>query len=105
MPVSCLPFFDFLFVFARADETDFRIGKSPHPMKPHRMRMVHDLILNYNMHKKLDMCVSPLLLLFIYRQTKFGFVDYQACELDGNDKISYRRVHCFLEEHYSRSTR
>ena len=26
-------------------------------MKPHRMRMVHDLIVNYDMHRKLDMCV------------------------------------------------
>jgi histone deacetylase 1/2 len=28
-------------------------------MKPHRMRMVHDLIVNYDMHRKLDMCVRP----------------------------------------------
>jgi acetoin utilization deacetylase AcuC-like enzyme len=26
-------------------------------MKPHRMRMVHDLIVNYDIHRKLDMCV------------------------------------------------
>ena len=33
-------------------------GKGQHPMKPHRMRMVHDLIVNYDIHRKLDMCVS-----------------------------------------------
>jgi len=62
----------FLFSVRRADGTDFRIGKSPHPMKPHRMRMVHDLILNYNMHKKLDMCVSPLVLTMFCRQPNWG---------------------------------
>lgn len=36
------------------------VGKGQHPMKPHRMRMVHDLIVNYDMHKKMDMCVCPL---------------------------------------------
>jgi hypothetical protein len=34
--------------------------KGQHPMKPHRMRMVHDLIVNYDMHRKLDMCVCVL---------------------------------------------
>jgi len=41
--------------------TPFTIGKGQHPMKPHRMRMVHDLIVNYDMHRKMDMCVcAPL---------------------------------------------
>jgi histone deacetylase 1/2 len=35
------------------------VGKGQHPMKPHRMRMVHDLIVNYDIHRKLDMCVWP----------------------------------------------
>ena|SRR5579871_6507943 len=36
------------------------LGKGQHPMKPHRMRMVHDLIVNYDMHRKMDMCVLSL---------------------------------------------
>ena len=41
------------------------LGKGQHPMKPHRMRMVHDLIVNYDMHRKMDMCVcSQIQLLF-----------------------------------------
>ncbi|CAG8682880.1 3804_t:CDS:10, partial [Ambispora leptoticha] len=31
-----------------------------HPMKPHRMRMVHDLVLNYGLVKKMEVIVSLL---------------------------------------------
>ena len=31
-----------------------RAGTQGHPMKPHRMRMTHDLLLHYDMHKELE---------------------------------------------------
>jgi histone deacetylase 1/2 len=31
---------------------------SGHPMKPHRMRMAHSLILNYGLYKKMEIYVS-----------------------------------------------
>ena len=33
---------------------------SGHPMKPHRMRMAHSLILNYGLYKKMEIYVSLL---------------------------------------------
>lgn len=32
-----------------------------HPMKPHRIRMTHSLIMNYNLYKKMEIYVRPLL--------------------------------------------
>lgn len=31
---------------------------SGHPMKPHRIRMAHNLILNYGLYKKMEIYVS-----------------------------------------------
>lgn len=31
-----------------------------HPMKPHRIRMAHSLIMNYNLYKKMEIYVSGL---------------------------------------------
>jgi histone deacetylase 1/2 len=31
-----------------------------HPMKPHRIRMAHSLIMNYGLYKKMEIYVSPL---------------------------------------------
>jgi hypothetical protein len=33
-----------------------------HPMKPHRIRLAHSLVMNYNVYKYLEVYVSPLLL-------------------------------------------
>lgn len=78
--------------------TPFTIGKGQHPMKPHRMRMVHDLIVNYDMHRKMDMCVCapspPLIIPFacwleIFADT-FVLIDHKTCNLAGYDQISHR---------------
>jgi histone deacetylase 1/2 len=37
---------------------------SGHPMKPHRIRMTHSLVMNYGLYKKMEIYVSTLLLLF-----------------------------------------
>ena len=31
---------------------------SGHPMKPHRIRMTHSLVMNYNLYKKMEIYVS-----------------------------------------------
>lgn len=35
-----------------------------HPMKPHRIRMAHSLIMNYNLYKKMEIYVSTPLPFF-----------------------------------------
>ena len=32
-----------------------------HPMKPHRIRMAHNLLLNYGLYKKMEIYVRPAL--------------------------------------------
>ncbi|CAB4492952.1 histone deacetylase (class I) Clr6 [Rhizophagus irregularis] len=43
--------------FYDEDVGNFTYGQG-HPMKPHRMRMVHDLVVNYNLFKKMEV-LSP----------------------------------------------
>lgn len=33
---------------------------APHPMKPHRIRLAHSLIMNYELYKDLEIYVSEL---------------------------------------------
>ena len=67
--------------------------------------MVHDLIINYDLHKKLDVCVRELLP-FVLQALKHGLVtDYKTCDLAGNDQVPYRRVYCVSQEHRSRIAR
>lgn len=46
-----------------------------HPMKPHRIRMAHSLIMNYGLYKKMEIYVSALVPLgataFCYIQKRF----------------------------------
>jgi acetoin utilization deacetylase AcuC-like enzyme len=39
---------------------DFYYGPT-HPMKPHRVRMAHDLIVRYGLYSQLQVCASVLL--------------------------------------------
>lgn len=40
-----------------------------HPMKPHRIRLAHSLVMNYNVYKFLEVYVGPpTLILFEYHQ-------------------------------------
>jgi hypothetical protein len=41
-----------------ADVGNYHYGQG-HPMKPHRMRMTHSLIVNYGLYKKLEAHVRP----------------------------------------------
>jgi histone deacetylase 1/2 len=40
-----------------------------HPMKPHRIRMAHSLIMNYGLYKKMEIYVSSLSLRHPYHST------------------------------------
>lgn len=43
--------------FYDASLGDFYYGPT-HPMKPHRVRMAHDLIVRYDLYKHLQVCVE-----------------------------------------------
>ena len=34
-----------------------------HPMKPHRIRLAHSLIMNYGLYKKMEIYVGPILVI------------------------------------------
>ena len=58
-----------------ADVGNYYYGQS-HPMKPHRIRMAHNLILNYGLYRKMEVYVS----LFLYRYivTKLPFIHHSV---------------------------
>lgn len=41
-----------------------------HPMKPHRIRMTHNLLLNYGLYRKMEIYVN----IIIWSIIKFGFI-------------------------------
>ena len=41
--------------FYDADVGNFHYGPG-HPMKPHRLSVTHSLVLNYNLHKHMQVC-------------------------------------------------
>lgn len=51
-----------------------------HPMKPHRIRLAHSLVMNYNVYKYLEVyvCHSPLLcaLLLVFLEAHSSFTCY-----------------------------
>ena len=58
-----------------ADVGNYYYGQS-HPMKPHRIRMAHNLILNYGLYRKMEVYVS----LFLYRYivSKLPFIHHSV---------------------------
>ena len=67
---------------------------SGHPMKPHRIRMTHSLVMNYGLYKKMEIYVSILLpffpLLFDPCANKSAC---ETCLKVRNDPVPYRRIH------------
>ena len=45
--------------FYDSETGNFHYGQG-HPMKPHRVRMAHNLIVNYNLYKEMDVFRPPL---------------------------------------------
>lgn len=65
--IFCLLFtilFYFIF-FSTGDVGNYYYGQG-HPMKPHRIRMTHNLLLNYGLYRKMEIYVRNSSLLFIY---------------------------------------
>lgn len=46
-----------LFTFVTGDIGNYYYGQG-HPMKPHRIRMTHNLLLNYGLYRKMEIYVS-----------------------------------------------
>ena len=49
-----------------------------HPMKPHRIRMAHSLIMNYGLYKKMEIYVSSLLTVVSVREEIARVVEMKA---------------------------
>lgn len=73
---------------------------SGHPMKPHRIRMAHSLVMNYGLYKKMEIYVSFILLRIAVTQRMVALI-YAACQTSlqiRNDPIPHRRVYrLFIE--------
>ena len=41
------------------------LRRQGHPMKPHRIRMAHNLLLNYGLYRKMEIYVSCIVCLFV----------------------------------------
>lgn len=53
---SILQYGVFLFVYVSGDVGNYYYGQG-HPMKPHRIRMTHNLLLNYGLYRKMEIYV------------------------------------------------
>jgi acetoin utilization deacetylase AcuC-like enzyme len=51
---------NYLYPSSSLDEIGNYYYGQGHPMKPHRIRMTHNLLLNYGLYHKMDIYVSPL---------------------------------------------
>ena len=56
--------FSMIFMYWIGDVGNYYYGQG-HPMKPHRIRMTHNLLLNYGLYRKMEIYVSNQLSLFI----------------------------------------
>lgn len=63
-----------------------------HPMKPHRVRMTHDLVVNYDMYKKMEVFRPPLI--SAADMTRFHSDDY----INFLRTVSPDNMHDFLRE-------
>lgn len=52
-----LVFHDVFIYFILGDIGNYYYGQG-HPMKPHRIRMTHNLLLNYGLYRKMEIYVS-----------------------------------------------
>lgn len=49
-----------IFINILGDIGNYYYGQG-HPMKPHRIRMTHNLILNYGLYRKMEIYVSTII--------------------------------------------
>lgn len=65
--------FFILFVICLKDNVGNFFYGLVHPMKPHRIRMTHDLLVNYDIYKKMEIYVNNKI--YIYHQYKKTLYD------------------------------
>jgi hypothetical protein len=46
-----------VFLFSYSNKINIFLSRQGHPMKPHRIRMTHNLILNYGLYRKMEVYV------------------------------------------------
>ena len=97
-----------------------------HPMKPHRIRMAHSLVMNYGLYKKMEIYVCPSLvgrllitpyqplscLVFLPFRAGDSMIAYaydvilitarQTCEQVRNDTIPHGRIYRLLGKGHTR---
>lgn len=49
-----------VFMFCRTGDVGNYYYGQGHPMKPHRIRMTHNLLLNYGLYRKMEIYVSEM---------------------------------------------
>ena len=66
-----------------------------HPMKPHRIRLAHSLVMNYGVYKYLEVYVCAMCSRSLGRETNAncGPTARQTGRLYGDDPIPHRRIH------------
>lgn len=73
-----------------------------HPMKPHRIRLAHSLVMNYNVYKYLEVYVSTpcqcvpmdcVVKTKIPESSNTHHTARETCRDCGNDPVPHRRVH------------
>lgn len=79
---------------------------SGHPMKPHRIRMTHSLVMNYGLYKKMEIYVSFLSFGSALRSKTFLLTRIWTARETGleirNDPIPHRRIYRLPVQGYSR---
>lgn len=79
-----------------------------HPMKPHRIRLAHSLIMQYNLYQKMEIYVSLLLTINLHHMRLDSeihanfFEARETCDSRRDDPISHRRLHRFPPKGHAR---
>src|SRR5687768_10958726 len=74
-----------------------------HPMKPHRIRLAHSLIMQYNLYQKMEIYVRLRSSLPLSRfQSLTTSTAREASQQRRDDTIPHRRLHRFLAKGYTR---
>jgi hypothetical protein len=94
--------FSFLFIctflLCAGDIGNYYYGQG-HPMKPHRIRMTHNLLLNYGLYRKMEVYVSLLLLFRLALQIVTAST---RSNVRGYHEVSFGRVCVVSAQHSTR---
>ena len=62
---------NFVGVLNKGDIGNYYYGQG-HPMKPHRIRMTHNLLLNYGLYRKMEIYVSTQRIILLSKKCHSG---------------------------------